>query len=489
MASQEEIILIRKKKIDILKKLGIDPYPIDIQRDYEINNIISLFDDFLKKNNKINIVGRIRAMRPQGSLIFFEVDDGTAKIQCLLKKDDIGEAGQGFNLFLDVVDVGDFIHVCGTPFVTKRGEKTIKVDTWKMVSKSLRAMPEKWHGLQDIESRLRYRYLDMLFNDDVKNMVMQKSKFWQSVRSFMVNEGFLEVETPILENTTGGADAKPFITHHNALDIDVYLRISCGELWQKKLLIGGLNKVFEIGRIFRNEGMSVEHLQDYTQMEFYWSYANYKDGMQFVERLYRYLAIETFGTTKFNIGNFNVDFSDDWKEYDYAGTIKEMTGVDIFNTNLSDVEYILKKLNVSYEKKGWNLNRAIDNLWKYCRKNIGGPGFLINIPKALSPLAKADFNNPLIAKRFQPIIAGSELGNGYSELNDPIDQSERFNEQIKLREMGDEEAQMCDNDFIEAMEYGMPPACGFGMSERVFSFLSNKPIRETQIFPLVKPLR
>ena len=318
-------------------------------------------------------------------------------------------------------------------------------------------------------------------------MIVKKAKFWQSIRNFLVKEGFLEVETPVIENTTGGADARPFATHHNALDIDVYLRISAGELWQKKLMVAGFPKVFEIGRIFRNEGMSPEHLQDYTQMEFYWAYADYKKGMELVERMYKHVAMETFGTLEFKIGNFDVNLGNKWEIFDYTETILKITGVDISTADLKEVEGALKKFDIKYDTKGWNKIRAIDSLWKYCRKQIGGPGFLVGIPTELSPLAKTDTKNPAIVQQFQPLIGGSELGKGYSELNDPIDQANRFEAQSKLREAGDEEAQMFDHEFVEALEHGMPPTCGFGLSERVFAFLSNKPARETQIFPLMKP--
>ena len=297
----------------------------------------------------------------------------------------------------------------------------------------------------------------------------------------------MEVETPVLEVTTGGAEAKPFITHHNALDMDLYLRISCGELWQKKLMVAGFKNVFEIGRIFRNEGMDAEHLQDYTQMEFYSAYHNYEWGMDFVERMYKHVIKKTFSTLKFKIRGFNVDFSKKWEKLDFASTISKYTKINIMEASLPEIEKQLKKLGIEYDKKGFNITRAVDNLWKYCSKNIGGPSFLTNVPVYMEPLAKRSEKNPKLVQRFQVIIGGSENGKGFSELNDPIDQSERFAEQRKLREKGDQQAQMFDKDFVEALEYGMPPTCGFGVSERLFSFLMDKPARETQIFPLMKP--
>jgi lysyl-tRNA synthetase class 2 len=358
---------------------------------------------------------------------------------------------------------------------------------WKLLSKAILPLPEKWHGLKDEDELFRQRYLDILRNQNTRDMIFKRSKFWQAVREFLLSRGFLEVETPVLENTTGGADARPFITHHNALDIDVYLRISAGELWQKRLMAAGFEKTFEIGRIFRNEGMDAEHLQDYTQLEFYWAYADYKKGMDLVEELFKNIAEKAFGTLKSNIRGFEVDLGKKWETYDYQETIKKFTGVDILKTNEKEIKAKLNKLKVEYDEKGFNITRAIDNLWKYCRRQIGGPGFLVGVPKIVSPLAKSEKDRSELTQRFQPIIAGSELGNGYSELNDPIEQAERFSGQQELRESGDDEAQMFDHEFVEMLEHGMPPTCGFGMSERVFAFLMDKSARECQIFPLMKP--
>ena len=365
-----------------------------------------------------------------------------------------------------------------------------EVTDWSMAAKSLRPLPEKWHGLQDPEEKLRLRYLDLMFDEDLKDLFVKRSKFWNAIRMFLLNEGFIEVETPVLEITTGGADARPFKTHHNALDIDVFLRISAGELWQKRLMVAGYGKVFEIGRIFRNEGMSPEHAQDYTQLEFYQAFADWNDGMSLVERMYKYVAQETFGTLKFTIRGFEVDLAEPWLRYDYGETIKRITEVDIKTATLEEIEAALKRLKVEYDKKGWNKIRATDTLWKHCRKQLGGPGFLINVPVEMSPLAKLASNaqsGVKVVEQFQPIIAGSEVGKGYSELNDPIDQAARFQAQQDMRDAGDDEAQMYDHDFVEALEYGMPPTCGFGVSERLFAFLAGKPIREAQLFPLLKP--
>ena len=295
----------------------------------------------------------------------------------------------------------------------------------------------------------------------------------------------MEVDTPVLETTVGGADAMPFKTHHNALGIDVYLRISAGELWQKRLMVAGFDKTFEIGRIFRNEGMSAEHLQDYIQCEAYWAYANYEDMYKFLQECYRYVAEKTFGTLKYKINGFGIDLAADWPLIDYAEEIKKQTGIDIWNVSDKEIKNKLDELGVDYAIE--NRARLIDSLWKYCRKNIGGPAILINEPRIISPLAKTSPKHPDVTERFHFIIAGSEVGQGYSELNDPIDQRERFEIQEKMRKAGDKEAQMADYDFIEALEYGMPPTAGHGFSERLFSFLMGKPVRETQIFPLMRP--
>ena len=356
-----------------------------------------------------------------------------------------------------------------------------------MLSKALRPLPDKWKGLQDDEKRLRQRYLDILLNPDVREMIYKKDKFWNAVRFFMKARHFVEVQTPVLEVTPGGGDARPFLTHHNALDLELKLRISMGELWQKRLMVAGFEKTFEIGRQFRNEGMDAEHLQDYEQMEFYWAYANFEWGMELVRELFLYVARETFGTLQFHIGDFDVDLDAEWGRFDYAQTIREHTGIDIFDASLETMTARLDQIGVAFQRKGFNRSRAIDNLWKYCRKRISGPGFLVNEPVEISPLAKKSPDDPRVVQRFHVILAGSELGNGYSELNDPLDQAERFAAQQKLRDEGDEEAQSADQDFVEALEYGMPPTVGFGMSERVFAFLMNLSMRDCQIFPLVRP--
>lgn len=485
MASLEDIRNERIEKLNVLKEAGRNPYPSQTTRTHTISTTLDDFTDLLDSETDLTIAGRVMAIRKHGGSIFIDMYDGSGEIQCYIKQDIVGD--DSFDLFDETIDIGDFIECDGHVFKTNRDEESIKVDSWDILAKSLRPLPEKWHGLQDTEKRLRHRYLDILFNDDVRGMVKRRSAFWRSVRSFLEKKEFMEVETPVLENTPGGAEARPFETHHNALDMDVYLRISAGELWQKELMVAGFNKVFEIGRVFRNEGISAEHLQDYTQMEFYWAYADYTDGMSLVKELFRHIAKETYGTTQFTIGEHEIDLSDEWEQFDYVETIVDMVGIDVSNASLDEVTEKLDELHIHSDTDDLNRNRAVDSLWKYCRKQISGPGFLVNVPTELSPLAKQKERNREVAEQFQPIIAGSELGKGYSELNDPLDQAKRFEEQAKMREEGDEEAQMYNDEFIEALEYGMPPTCGFGMSERVFAFLEDLPVREAQIFPLMRP--
>ena len=468
--------------MEILQKKGIDAYPSSTSRTHTIAEAIAGFDDLSRDNVPVLMAGRIMALRGQGALLFVDFDDGTGRFQALLKRDDMEEAI--FDLFSETVDIGDFIGFHGMLFITKRGQQSVRVENWEMLSKSLRPLPDKWHGLKDEEERFRKRYLDILFSPDVRVMIEKKTKFWDVTREFMKEKGFLEVETPTLELTTGGAEARPFQTHHNDFDIDVYLRISVGELWQKRLMAAGFPKTFEIGRIYRNEGSSPNHLQEFTNMEFYWAYADYKDGMALTQELYKRIAEDVFGTTKFTTGEYTYDLSGDWPMIDYREEVKKQTGIDVLSATEDEIKDKLDELKVEYE--GENRERLTDTLWKYCRKHIAGPAFLINHPRLVSPLAKSIKDNPELTERFQVLIAGAEVGNGYSELNNPLEQEKRFKEQQKLIDAGDEEAMMPDWEFVEALEHGIPPTCGFGFGERLFAFLMNKSVRECQIFPLMK---
>jgi len=483
MSSIDEIRDTRIKKLEILKEKGINPYPSKSKRELSLEEAIDDFEKLEKSGKEKWIAGRIMSIRGQGAIIFLTLNDGTATFQVLLKKDSIEE--DKFNLFNEAVDIGDFVEIFGNFFITKRGEKTIEAKDWSMLSKSLRPLPEKWHGLQDIDERFRKRYLDILMNPEIKETFEKKAKFWDATRNFLKKEGFLEVETPTLEITTGGAEARPFKTHHNDFDIDVYLRISVGELWQKRLLAAGFPKVFEIGRAYRNEGTSPEHLQEFTNMEFYAGYMDYNEGIIFTEKMIKEVIEETFGTLEFEIKGNKINFSKKWERISYVDTIKKILDIDILSASEKEMKKKLDEVKVKYE--GENKERLTDSLWKYCRKQIIGPAWLVDVPKLVSPLSKIKIENPLLTERVQLLLAGAECTNGFSELNDPIDQSDRFDVQKKLIESGDEEAMMPDWEFVEMLEHGMPPAFGFAYGERLFAFLMNKPIRETQLFPLMKP--
>lgn len=472
---------VRIKKLEFLRDMGIAPYPSSVELDRR--SIHAALQS--PEGEMVSVAGRFMGKRDIGKITFGHIQDESGRAQVVFKQDGLGK--ENYQRLLKQIDMGDILAMSGTRFVTKAGEASILVSSWMLLAKALLPLPDKYHGLQEEELRLRKRYLDILLNQEKRKLFYRKSVFWNAMRHFLQAEGFLEVETPVLETIAGGADAKPFATHHDALNMDVYLRISMGELWQKRLIVGGFEKTFEIGRQFRNEGMSREHLQDYTQMEFYWAYANYVDGMALVERMYRAVIQETFGTLQFDIGSFKgVDMARGWERIEYVEAVKETTGVDVLSASEKDLKSALVKLRIPVAETD-GASRLMDHVWKHCRKFIKGPAFLVHHPIAVSPLAKRSSHNPALAERYQVIIAGSELGNGYSELNDPLDQAARFVEQAKLREAGDVEAQMPDRDFIEALEYGMPPTTGFGVSERLFAFLEDKPVRECVLFPLMKP--
>lgn len=479
MAEQtlEQIRKIRIEKVQKLRELGINPYPSKTK-----GNPILISQALKNSETDIAVAGRLMSFREHGNIVFADLKDESGKLQLFFQKKILEDMFK----IVKLLDIGDFIFASGKIFITNAGETTLDVTDFQLLSKSIRPLPSKWYGLKDEEERYRRRYLDLILNDDLRELFRKKALFWQSMREFLVDKGFLEVETPVLENTAGGADANPFVTHHNALDIDLFLRISMGELWQKRLMVAGFGKTFEMGRQFRNEGVSREHLQDYSQMEFYWGYANYEDSMALVEEMYKYVANKTFGKLKFSIGGLEVDLGNKWETVDYCQTILDKTGVDVRSASREEIIEKLRELKQDHEKDD-SKERLIDSLWKFVRKSVVGPIFLTGHPVEVSPLAKRQENNPGFVERFQVILAGSEMGNGYSELNDSIDQFERFEKQQKMRDSGDEDAQMHDQDFVEALEYGMPPVSGFGVSERLFSFLADKPIRECVLFPLLKP--
>ncbi len=487
MTREQQIIKEKERKLKELIKSGVNPYAYkfdvkDFSSEIKKKNI-KLKNNQITKT-KIKIAGRVMLIRNLGKLIFAAVQDSKGKIQIVLQKGKTSP--KDIEFFKKYIDVGDIIGCEGMVMKTKTGEVSVLVKKLELLSKSLLPLPDKWHGLKDDEERYRKRYLDIIMNPEIKDIFIKKAKFWGAIRSFLLEKEFLEVETPVLETSAGGAAATPFETHHNALNLDVYLRISMGELWQKKLMVAGYDKTFEIGRQFRNEGMDMEHLQDYTQMEFYLAYADYKDGMKLVEEMYKKVAKKVLGTLKFKTHGYKVDLGKKWMLYDYEKIIKKNTKIDIYKDDENKIKKKLNELKVEYDPKvdKW---RLIDILWKYCRKKLTGPGFLINQPVEVSPLAKRSQKDSRKVEQFQVIIAGSELGNGYSELNDPFDQEKRFERQTELKDKGDADSMDHDKEFVEALKYAMPPTCGFGVSERLFSYLIDKPIRECVIFPFMKP--
>lgn len=477
MEPQEKLLRVRLEKLGKIRKLGVDPYPAKAAKKQTVVQCLSSIGE------TVITAGRIMGIRSHGGSTFADLVDQSAKIQLFFSQDKLSIVNRQL---LTLLDIGDFIQVAGKVDKTQAGEITVFIDDFKLLTKSLKPIPPSFYGLKDIEVRLRKRYLDLIANPEGRDLFTQKAKFWQAVRDYLTQNNFLEVETPALEAVPGGADARPFVTHHHALDTDFYLRISL-ELYAKRLLVAGFEKIFEIGKIFRNEGVDAEHLQDYLQMEFYWAYADYENLMDFVQDYYRFIVKETFGLTKTKNGKNELDWGKTWSKIDYFDSFRQEVGVDLAqNPNIDTLYKLATKVGGQPTKK-MGEGRLIDQIFKKAiRPKIIQPSFLINHPVSVSPLAKRNPKNPASVQRVQVMAAGTEVGNGFSELNDPVDQKERFEEQQKLRKAGDEEAQMADYDFLEALEYGMPPAAGFGLSQRFFAVLVDKPIRETVFFPTVK---
>ena len=473
---------VRLEKLKELRKLGINPYPAKSYKQYQNKEIIDNYSDF--EDKEVCLAGRITAWREHGKLIFADIRDQTADIQVMIRTNEVQQdlkKGYLGEEHFTLLDLADFIEINGIIGKTKTGQVSIMAKNVRLLAKALRPIPRK---LENKEQQFRRRYLDLVINRDRFEMFKRKAKFWQSQREFLKEKGFMEVEVPILEPVTGGADAAPFITHHNALNQDFYLRIST-ELYQKRLIGAGYEKIYTFGPHFRNEGMDDEHLQEFYDIEWYWAYANYRDNMELVKEIFRHIAKEVYGKTEFTSRGHTFDLADDWEELDYTELIKEKFGIDIFKDSDKKILKVVKENHIELDGDV-NRNRLIDNLWKLARTEISGPAFLINQPKFISPLAKSHEDKEELTERFQVIIAGSELGNGYSEINNPLDQLDRFLEQQALRDEGDEEAHMLDIDFVEMLEYGMPPASGYGHSERIFWFMEDVSAREGTFFPQMR---
>jgi lysyl-tRNA synthetase class 2 len=473
----------RLRKLAEIKALGVDPYPAKTARDTQNGDVIRSFKKLEGKT--VTVAGRIVGIRKFGKIAFIVLRDYSGEVQLFLRDGDLdGSDGLGNDLSnLRLLDTGDFVEATGEVGKTKTGEISVMVKRLKLLAKSLRPMPLEHEEFSDKEERLRRRYIDINVNQDVRDRFVRRSKFWQATREFLNQNGFIEINVPVLEHTTGGADANPFVTHMDALDQDFYLRIS-QELPLKRLLGAGYEKVYDLGPRFRNENYSEEHLPEHIAMEWYAAYWDWQDGMKFMEEYFRYVLKETFGTLKFKLKDFDVDMGGKWEIWDYAEIIKKHYDIDVYNTTIDEIKKALSDNKLEVEKTE-NIARGVDKLWKNVRKTVAGPVWLINTPKFISPLSKSNPDGNTV-QRFQPVIAGSELGNGFSELNDPIDQLNRFVEQQNMRDAGDDEAMMLDIDFVEMLEYGMPPACGWGSAERVFWVFEGVSAREGVPFPQMR---
>jgi lysyl-tRNA synthetase class 2 len=479
---------VRVEKLNALIAEGVDPYPSKSERDMPISAVIRDFGRFADTKEKLRLVGRIRAIRGHGGACFVDLDDGE-KIQLHMKTDVLGASA--FELFGKCVDRGDFLQAQGTAFLTKRGEKSLEVSSWTLLAKSLAPLPDKWHGLSDVEIRYRKRYLDLVANPEVRGIFRKRSVIVNTIRTFFIERGFMEVETPILQPLAGGATARPFITHHNALDTDLYLRVA-PELYLKRLVVGGYERVFEIARCFRNEGIDHAHNPEFTQIEFYQAYADYHDLMALTEELLpRIVGNVNGGALAVTYGGKTVDFAPPYPRVTFRNALIEYGGIDI--ELFPDRASLAKEA----ERHGIKVETAddrgsiMDNLYKkFVRSRIVDPTFIIDHPVELSPLAKKKRSDGRYVERFQLVLGeGTELCNAFSELNDPIDQKQRFEEQERLRAGGDVEAQRMDTDFIEALEVGMPPTAGFGMGiDRLTALLvDSHNLKEVILFPTLRP--
>lgn len=477
---------IRIEKLNALVDAGKNPYEkTRFLRSATAGEIVGNFEGFDGKT--VSVAGRLVSKRIMGKASFGHILDTDGKIQCYFSRDDMGEGEyQDFKKW----DIGDIVGLTGVVFKTKTGETTVHVHSAELLSKSLLALPEKYHGLKDTELRYRMRYVDLIANPEVKDVFVKRSQIITTIRQFLNEKGFIEVETPILNTLAGGANARPFITHHNTLDIDMYLRIAT-ELHLKRCIVGGFDKVYEIGRQFRNEGMDTRHNPEFTTIEFYQAYADYKDMMDVTEQIYERVANTVCGTLKINYQGKELDFTTPWERLTMVEAVKKYTGMDFDNDNLAD---LIKKANEKGldldENTSWGkaLYEVFDN---FVEDKLVGPVFIMDYPVEVSPLAKRKASDKRITERFEFFICGSEGGNAFSELNDPIDQRSRFEQQMIAKAGGDEEAQPYDEDFCTALEYGMPPTggVGIGIDRMVMVFTDSPSIRDVLLFPTMRPLK
>lgn len=482
----------RRERLQRLKEAGTDPYPADTHRTATCADALSHFDAWSAEEKSITLSGRLRAKRGHGGAAFADLEDVSERIQLHVKTDVIG--AESFEAFTETVDVADFIEVTGVLFLTKRGQKTLEVRAWRMLSKALLPLPDKWHGLSDVELRYRKRYLDLIANPQVRDIFRKRSLIVKTIREHLDARGFMEVETPILQTLAGGASAKPFVTHHNALDIDLYLRVA-PELYLKRLIVGGFEKVYEVARCFRNEGISFQHNPEFTQVEFYWAYADYEDLMHLTEEMVgEIVKAVTGGSLKIERDGVELDFTGPLPRVSFFDVVKEKTGIDLAEADTEE------KLRAAIKEKGLKLDEdgvvgygeMADELYKrHVRPSLIQPTFLIDYPAEMIPLAKRKAGDPRRIATMQLLVQGMEVCKAYNELNDPIDQEDRFREEEEKRGKGSEDAMETDADFVEALKHGMPPTAGFGIGiDRLTTLLTGvHNIKEVILFPTMRPER
>lgn len=482
-----EQMQVRIDKMHKIEEHGWKPFGYRFLYTHRAADIAAQFDELSKKETEVKMAGRIMAIRGHGKTCFMDMQDKTGRIQVYVRKDVIGEENYAL---IKLMDIGDTVGITGTAFRTHMGELSIKANSVEMLSKSLRPLPEKWHGLKDVETRYRQRYVDLIVNPEVRDTFVKRSQIIRSVREVLDSHDFLEVETPILNTIAGGAAARPFISYHNALDMQVYMRIA-PELYLKRLIVGGMDRVYEMGRVFRNEGIDNRHNPEFTSVEIYQAFADYRDMMDLTEEVVVKTAEKVLGTTTINYEGTTIELASPWKRMSMIEAVKEYSGKDFTDvTDLEEARAIAKELNVAIEPS-FGIGKIINACFEeYVEDKLIQPTFITGHPKEISPLAKSNPENPEITDRFEAYIYGREICNGFTELNDPIDQKERFLKQVEERANGDEEANMMDEDFVNALEYGLPPTGGLGIGiDRLVMFLTNSStIRDVLFFPTMKPL-
>ncbi len=482
-----EQMQVRIDKMHKIEEHGWKPFGYRFLYTHRAADIAAQFDELSEKETEVKMAGRIMAIRGHGKTCFMDMQDKTGRIQVYVRKDVIGEENYAL---IKLIDIGDTVGITGTAFRTHMGELSIKANSVEMLSKSLRPLPEKWHGLKDVETRYRQRYVDLIVNPEVRDTFVKRSQIIRSVREVLDSHDFLEVETPILNTIAGGAAARPFISYHNALDMQVYMRIA-PELYLKRLIVGGMDRVYEMGRVFRNEGIDNRHNPEFTSVEIYQAFADYRDMMDLTEEVVVKTAEKVLGTTTINYEGTTIELASPWKRMSMIEAVKEYSGKDFTDvTDLEEARAIAKELNVAIEPS-FGIGKIINACFEeYVEDKLIQPTFITGHPKEISPLAKSNPENPEITDRFEAYIYGREICNGFTELNDPIDQKERFLKQVEERANGDEEANMMDEDFVNALEYGLPPTGGLGIGiDRLVMFLTNSStIRDVLFFPTMKPL-